>query len=88
MQNDNPLTERLKSHKYHLSGEYAVEKVSFNEQFYKFTQGDVTVYVPESDINAVEGLYIAKGGKRRHRRSTRKARKTRHRHSRHSRRHL
>ena len=44
----------VKSYKYELIGDYAVEKL--NGTFYKFMQGNKTVFIPESDIGKVEGF--------------------------------
>ena len=44
----------VRSYKYSLSGDQAVEEV--NGKFYKFTQGNKVVYVPEVNINHVDGF--------------------------------
>lgn len=66
----------LKSYKYKLFGDYGVEKQT--GKFYKLTKGNTEVYIPESDIEQVEGLY---GGGRKSRK-TKKVRGNRRRYSR------
>ena len=66
----------LKSYKYKLFGDYGVEKQA--GKFFKLTKGNTEIYVPESDINEVEGLYT--GGRKS--RITKKVRGNRRRYSR------
>jgi hypothetical protein len=79
-----PVGIELSSYTYNLKGHYKVEEVNINEPFYKLTkeQDDVTivVYVPKSDVFAVEGLRNVGG--RRNCKATKNARRNKRRYTR------
>ena len=71
----------VKSYKYDLFGDYAVEEQVGT--IYRFKQGNKVVDVPASDIDAVEGFQGgAKRRNRRNNRGTKKARRNRRRYTR------
>lgn len=80
-----PVSRFVKSYKYNLWGKHEVEEVT--GKFYKFTPkvtrcGVEVIYIPEEDINQVEGFSVAGG--RRNLRKTKKQRKNSYRYSRHN----